>query len=244
MLLNNNVRVFYWRNKMYCTVADLQAILPEKVKIGDDNIGTPTPGRPSSTRSNISPDQALQYIRYAQQYIDARLRPYYSCPLRRTVSFETPFTSTVAAGTDVSVTVHDSGSFGLGMNVRLRSTFQYEECTVSDVPDFTHVVLATVVNSYDGGELSVVEYPDPIPLVTARMACSYILDRLFTSEQSPDVSNYGKTQRNLARNSIDDILAGEVLLFGQEHTGYRFVRGSVYNAYKSPAEIQRGEERE
>ena len=229
---------------MYANLGDLSAILPEKVKIGDDNIGTPTPGRPSSTRSNISPDQARKYIQYAQQYVDGRLRSYYSCPLRRVVSFETPITAPVVAGSDVSVMVHDSGSFGIGMNVRIRSAFQYEECIVSSVPDFVTVNLATVASSYDSGEISIVEYPDPIPLITARMACSYILDRLFTSEQSPDVSNYGKTQRNLARNGLDDILAGEILLFGQEHTGYRFVRGSVMSAYKSPSDVQRGEERE
>jgi len=70
------------------------------------------------------------------------------------------------------------------------------------------------------------------------------LDRLFVAEQSPDVSQYGKSQRNMARNSMDDILTGEVLLFGQEHTGRRFVRGSVLDAYNSPAEIQKGEEKE
>jgi hypothetical protein len=70
------------------------------------------------------------------------------------------------------------------------------------------------------------------------------LDRLFVSQQSPDVSNYGRTQRNIARDSIDDILSGEVLLFGQEHTGRRFVRGSLFDAYDSPAEVQKGQEKE
>ena len=65
---------------MYCTVDDLRRILPEKVAIGDDNIGTPSPGRTATKRSNISPAEAKQYIQYAQQYIDGRLRPYYSCP--------------------------------------------------------------------------------------------------------------------------------------------------------------------
>ena len=229
---------------MYCSVDDLRRILPEKVAIGDKNIGTPSPGRTGSQRSNITEDQAREYIQYAQQYIDGRLRPYYSCPLRRTISFESPLESIVAPGTDVSVTVHDSGSFAIGQAVRLRNRSLAEEAEVASVSSNTTVVLKTVVNSYTEGTLSVLEYPDPVPLVAARMACSYILDRLFSAEQSPDVSNYGKTQRNLARNAVDDILTGEVLLFGQEHTGYRFVRGSVFSAYKSPAETQKGEEKE
>jgi len=229
---------------MYCTVNDLRRILPEKVSIGDENIGTPSPGRTGSKRSNITENQAREYIQYAQQYIDGSLRPYYSCPLRRTVSFETPLESIVSAGSSVSVTVHDTGSFGIGMSVRLRGTSVAEETQVASVTNNTTLILTTVANSYSSGTLSIVEYPDPIPLVTARMACSYILDRLFSAEQSPDVSVYGKTQRNLARDAVDDILSGEVLLFGQEHTGYRFVRGSVFSAYKSPAEFQKGEEKE
>ena len=122
-----------------------------------------------------------------------------------------------------------------------------ETCEVSSTPTLTTLVLDTVVNAYstvNRSKISILEYPDPVPIVAARLACSFILDRLFVAEQAPDVSTYGRTQRNLARNAIDDILAGEVLLFGQEHTGRRFVRGSLVEPFKSPAEIQRGEERE
>ena len=130
---------------------------------------------------------------------------------------------------------------------RLQDKSKMETAVVADTPTLTTVTLESVQNSYltaDRSKISVLEYPDPIPLTVARLACSFILDRLFVAEQAPDVSTYGKTQRNLARNAIDDILAGEVLLFGQEHTGRRFVRGSLIEPFKSPAEVQRGEERE
>lgn len=58
-------------------------------------------------------------------------------------------------------------------------------------------------------------------------------------EQSPDVSTYGNTQREIAYELLDSILTGETLLLGQEHTGRRFVRGSLHNAYNSPADRQR-----
>lgn len=234
----------------YCTVDDLRRILPENVLIGDQNIGRPVPGRPGnqgSGRSNISPQESERYILYASQYIDARLRPFYECPLRRVKSFETEILSNISAGSSVTVTVHDSGSFVRGENVRLQDKYQMEVSTVEETPTLTTVVLTSIQNNYttvDGTKISILEYPDPIPLTVARLACSFILDRLFVAEQSPDVSTYGKTQRNLARNAIDDILAGEVLLFGQEHTGRRFVRGSLIEPFKSPADIQRGEERE
>lgn len=230
---------------MYADINDLRRILPEKVTIGDQNIGTPSPGRTATKRSTISPEEAIYYIRYAQEQIDAKLRTFYSCPLRRTITFETPLESIVNAGTDVSVTVHDSGSFAVGQTVRLRNSTVAEETEISSVTNATTLVLSTVVNSYTSGDLAILEYPDPIPLTTARMACSYIIDRLFTAEQSPDVSTYGKTQRDLATLSLDSIQLGQILLFGQELTGYRFVRGNVFSAYKSPAQpIQKGEDKE
>jgi len=234
----------------YCTVEDLRRILPENILIGDQNIGRPVPGRvgnQGSSRSNLSPDEAQRYISDATQYVDSRLRPYYSCPLRRTKSFETEILSDVSPGTSISITVHDSGSFIIGQHVRLQNKYQMETATVSGTPDMTTVTLDSVVNSYLSAEksrISVLEYPDPIPITVARLACSFILDRLFVAQQSPDVSNYGKTQRNLARNAMDGVLTGEILLFGQEHTGRRFVRGSLIEPFKSPADIQRGDERE
>ena len=233
----------------YCTVDDLRRVLPSKILIGDQNIGTPVPGRAGnqgSKRSNISPAEAEYYISYGQQYIDGRLRPIYVCPLRRIKSFETDFLNTIPAGQSVNVEVHDSGPFILGDLVRIQNKDRMETAEVSAVPNLTTVTLASVENSYssaDGAKISVLEYPDPIPILTARLACSFILDRLFSAEQSPDVSSYGKTQRNLARNAMDDILAGEVLLTGQEQTGRRFVRSTLLDKLDSPAEVQRGEER-
>lgn len=229
---------------MYCTVDDMRKVLPEKVSIGDANLGTPSPGRQGSKRSNITPDEAQIYIGYAQQYVDSRLRPYYVSPLRRIISFESELDAAVLMGSDVNITVRDSNNFGLGQVVRLKDKSKYENVTITEIVDSKNFIVDTVVENYLEGSVSILEFPDPIPLITARMACSYVLDRLFSAEQSPDVSQYGKTQRNLARNAVDDILHGEILLFGQEHTGYRFVRGSVLNAYKSPAEVQRGEEKE
>ena len=234
----------------YCTVDDLSRILPEKVKIGDSNIGTPSPGRPGNqgaNRSNISPAEAEYYINYASSYLDGRLRPFYSCPLRRIKSYETEVIFSITAGSNVIVTVNDSGPFLRGELVRIQDLSKMETTEVVTAPSITTIQLTTVVNNYDATDnlrISVLEYPDPVPLVTAQMACSFLLDRLWTSEQAPDVSKYGAAQRNLARAQIENILSGEVLLFGQEITGRRFVRGTLFDAYRSPAEIQKGADKE
>jgi hypothetical protein len=221
-------------------------VLPEKISIGDTNIGTPSPGRATTQRSNVTVAQAEAYIDYAQQYLDGKLRPFYSCPLRRTKVWEGTIESDISAGTSVGVIVRDSGPFNKGCTARLQNKDQYENVTVASVTDVTTIVLARVVSNYSATDtkISILEYPDPIPITTARLACAMILDRLFSAEQAPDVSTYGKTQRNLARDVVDGILRGEISLFGQEHTGRRFIRGSLFDAYASPAEIQKGEEKE
>ena len=233
----------------YCTVQDMENILPENIQIGRQNIGTPVPGRPGqgSSRSDISPSQAQYYINYASEYIDSRLRPYYLCPLRRVKTFETPIRSDVSSGSDVSVSVSDSASFIEHGTVRVQSSSIMETATISSVPDATTVILNGLSNDYsvdDGSLISVLEFPDPITIMATRFAVAFVLDRLFVGQQSPDVSEYGKAQRNMAKDSMDDILTGEILLFGQEHTGRRFARGSLFDAFKSPADVEKGQERE
>ena len=121
-----------------------------------------------------------------------------------------------------------------------------ENAEISDVNDLTTLVVNRVKNTYsmDNSKMSILEFPDPIPFINARLAVSYCFDQLFAAENSPNVSEYGKEQRALALNSLDSILSGTVLLFGQDHTGNRFVRGSLFDAYQNPTpEFQFGREK-
>lgn len=233
----------------YCSVSDVQEILPEKVQIGTTTIGSPNPGRPGvgASRSNISPSDTERLMILAEQYIDSRLKPFYLTPLRRIKSFETEALSDIVHGDGVIITVNDSGPFIRTEIVRIQDQNSMETCTVQNAPTLTTVRLVHVEHNYSSANnltISILEYPDPIPVIAARLTASFVLDRLFVSEQSPDVSQYGKTQRNLATLALDDILRGVVSLPGQDHTGRRFVRGSLLDRFSSPAEVQKGEEKE
>lgn len=230
---------------MYCTLNDVIALLPATVTIGTRNLGTPTIGAQVMQKNQITPDDMTNFIRYATQEVDSRLRPFYLCPLRRIKLFETEITNSVLPGTNISVRVHDSGMFAKGMMVRLQDRFYYESAIVSDVPDLNTVVIQSVASPYSqyNGVISILQFPDPIPLMTARMALSYGFDKLFAAEQSPDVSNYGVAQRTLAMNAMDNILAGSIMLTGQEWTGRRFIRMPLLDAFSSPVkELQFGRE--
>ena len=230
---------------MYCTVDDVSRLLPPTVSIGNKNIGTPTIGTTQMQKNQLTPDDVNYFIKYASQEVDARLRSFYLCPLRRIKTYETEVLNNVTSGTNVIVRVHDSGSFIKGDLVRLQEQFGYENCIVADIPDLSTVVLSSVISSY--GENTVIgslRYPDPIPLMVARMALSYAFDRQFTSEQVTDVSNYGKNQRDMAMNAIDSIITGVALLSGQEWTGRRFIRLPLHDASKAPVDdVQFGREK-
>jgi len=222
---------------MYCLVSDLQRLLPEKVTIGDTNIGVPVPGRESADRSNFTTAESKQFIQYSQEYIDGILRPIYVTPLRQTKAFETVITADVLAGSSVTVTVRDARVFSVGEVVRLQNSGDMETAEITDVSDTVTFTVDTVVGNYytaNSDQVSILEFPDPIKVTTARFAVSFMLDKLWAAEQEPDVSNYGKSQRNMGRDAIESILAGEIKLFGQEHTGRRFIRGSLIDAYGTP----------
>lgn len=230
---------------MYCTVEDVRRLLPTAIVVDDPNLGTPVPGRPTANRSDITSDQVRYYISYSQQYIDGRLRPYYVCPLRKVKVYEEKLPSSVTAGTSVNVSVRDSSYFNVGDEIRLQSTDDMETANVTAINSGTSITVDTVAGSYDStSKISIIKHPDPISIIAARFACGVIIDRLFTADQAPNVSEYGKTQRNLARNDLEDVLTGTVLLLGQNHTGRRFVRGSLFDAFKNPAEFNKGEDKE
>jgi len=231
---------------MYATIADMRRLLPNNVSIGDRNIGTPSPGR-TTGRSVITTTDAKQYIAYAQQYIDSRLRNMYLCPLIRAKSYETEILSNIHHGTNVVVTVRDTGSFEELSYIRLQNKSNMETTTVKTVNDLTTITLTSVAGIYlvaDNSKIAILEFPDPIPLIAARLAVSFAFDQLYVQTQSPDVSTYGKTQRNLARSELEDVLKGTILLNGQNYNGRHFVRGTLFDAYRSPAEITKGEDKE
>jgi len=229
---------------MYCTVENVITLLPENVTVGDENIGTPVPGKKDVKRSKLTPCEITEFIKFAQQEVDGRLRPMYVCPLRRCKIHETGFLNNVTSGNNVKISVHDTGPFAKGQLVRVQSDCDYEEAVIKEILNLDQLQVGRLVASYDADSLiSILEYPDPVPLITARLAASYAYDRLFAAEQSPDVSNYGNEQRKRAMFSIDSILTGTVILMGQEHVTKRFARMSLFDSFKTPTDdIQFGRE--
>jgi len=238
----------------YASLDDLRTLLPENITIGDITAVNTLSG----SRSSISTDAARTYLQYAAQFVDSKLSGLYLTPLRRVVEARSPIISNMMpSSTDVMV--DDVVKFRVGSCVRLVDTNGDEVNKIKDIPvDFDegngllcntrHITLNTPsLNAYDSGSKATIEmliYPDPISAMTARFAVSFMFDRLFTTDGSPDVSNYGKSMRNLAREDLDAILTGQARLKGQSFIGKRFVRQSLFDTFKLPGDGSPGQSKE
>ncbi len=68
------------------------------------------------------------------------------------------------------------------------------------------------------------DWPVPIRIICARIAVGHIYEELVSSDQEPNVSEYGQNMRALAYDELARIQSGILTLKGQIYTGHRFVR--------------------
>ena len=236
----------------YCTIEFMRALLPKTITIGPNNVTTPTLSSPTLANT-IDTRTAQLFINFASQEIDSRLSTVYVVPLHRIkVAKATIIQNCQKGGT--ALVVDDNGPFRAGCLVRIgdNSGSASEVNEVNILPDEAYSttslsLLSPVTRNFTVGNksiLSLIGYPDPIPLVCARIAVASIIDKQFVAEQNPDVSNYGKSQRTLASNALDELMAGTIRLNGQDFVGRRFVRTQVRDTMNTSAEIQRGSGKE
>jgi hypothetical protein len=238
----------------YASLDDVRALLPENVTIGDIVGPTPT----AAKRSTISTKVAQKYLMFAMQHVDASLTSIYLTPLKRvTVARSRIVHNMLPSSTDVMV--EDVTEFRIGECVKLSDTNGNEVGRIADIPvsfdegqgmlcNTRHLTLASpTLNAYDSGSSALIEmlvYPDPVTQMAAQFAVSFMFDKLFSTDGSPDISNYGKSQRNSAREKLDNIITGVTRLKGQQFVGHRFVRQQLFDGIKTPVDYTSGQYKE
>ena len=224
----------------YCTLEAMKSLLPPSMTVGETTQDQPTLQAPSGKES-YTPKAARKYVRLASQQIDSRLSPVYQAPLKRIKIHETELVGSVSKGGTI-IRVHDHGPFTVDSFLRISDDRTTDLYTVEDIGDDPAVmgqitISPSAVRDYTPGHnplVSLLEYPDPIPFICARLAVAIMIDRIFVAEQSPDVSHYGENLRSQAGTDIDLILSGQIRLHGQTHHGSRFGRYSIMNAVRLP----------
>lgn len=168
----------------------------------------------NSMSSTLTNEQVLQYIRWADENLDAWLRDIYRTPLKRVNRGSYPVVLDITAGDDF-LYLSDSTRFNEGDLVLLRDDVISQQLTIDDVPTDTKLEFTTpITSSYLAASTNVerIRYPDPIPKISARLAAAYFFDKFFSAQQDANTSNYGKYLRQLVYQDVNLITAGKIRL--------------------------------
>lgn len=222
---------------MYCSITEVERVLAQALvqALPNDsslqnllNIG--------ATRSlnNVSDELVNQYIMYAQSMIDGVLSQQYAVPFRECFINSWPVSSAVL-GSDV-VVFANAPLLEAGQTVILRNetTGVSETMTVESLSGASVTFTANITESdleLDNTVAMQPGYPPPIPQIAARIAASFLYDRLFSAQSDPNVSNYGKEMRAIAQGELNDILNGRSILKNQHRVGDRFGNAFLDSGY-------------
>jgi len=227
----------------YSTQSLIERILAQALTYGSpDSIGSPVDlmqiGNTLDTNL-ISEDVVEQYIQWADSEIDAAISELYITPLCQKSNFETGLLSDINDYNDYIITCNRC-PFYPGDNIILTDGTHEERHVIESVIDAVdrNVFTTTtpVIYAFRAEDTRVVRvgYPDPIPLVSARMAAANIYEKYFMSQSSPNESEYGKMLRKLARQDTNNILNGRTILHGQIRIGRRFFNSNLSDRYGLP----------
>lgn len=187
--------------------------------------GSPAPG-PSglipvtsigkSITDTVPDDVLYQFIRYADQNIDASISNLYRVPVERVNEGTFDLAVDITAG-DTQAILRDATKFIVDDLVLIRDddNVTSQEMTVQAIPnEATLEFTGPVTDSYLAVDARVerIRYPDPLPKISARLAAAAIYDKYFAAQVEGNQSDYGKQLRALAYQDINQILSGAIRL--------------------------------
>tara|TARA_Y100000034_G_scaffold8009_1_gene8756 strand:+ start:384 stop:1115 length:732 start_codon:yes stop_codon:yes gene_type:complete len=190
--------------------------------------------------SNLITDDILnEHIRNADMTVNGSLNEMYKTPLREYADLELALSVDIDAyNVDVIFSSPQAGVLVPGDIIVLSDGISQETHSVmSIINDFTIETTDEVSYVYSASSTRVlrIRYPDPIPLISAQLTAANIYDKYFASQASPNISDFGKTMRSIATNSLNNVLNGRTILHGQMRVGNRFFNSNLQDRYNLPA---------
>lgn len=165
--------------------------------------------------SSTVPDTTLyQYIRWADAQIDSAVSSIYRVPLQRVNRGTFNLAVDVTVG-DLYITMEDATLFIQDDVIILRDSLNLQELTIASIPTNYRLNLTVpVTNSYLAVDARVerIRYPDPIPLISSRLAAAAVYDKYFAAQVEGNQSDFGKFLRKQAWDDLDQICAGTIKL--------------------------------
>lgn len=223
----------------YCTVQDVQNVLAQSLTSATSatldvpgnliNIG-------NQLDTNVIPESIVeQYISYVDSEIDAALSVLYKVPLKEIVDLEGTLFSPISEY-NIYLVMDESYPLQIGDTIIIVEGVHEERHTIDEIID-NDIFSVSENISYEfssGARVVRVKYPDPIILISARMAAANVYDKYFAAESSPDVSRFGQYMRDQARSDLNNILNGRTVLLGPWRVGRWGYSPYMMTAYDLP----------
>jgi hypothetical protein len=190
--------------------------------------------------SNLVPDATVDsYIQMSDSEIDSFLNQMYITPLSESADIEVRLFSPIDEYNDYIIT-ETAMPFQIGDIIVLKDTVGEDRFTINsivgDAAKNIFGVAEPFLRTYAVEDTRVirVKYPDPIPLISARLSAANIYDKYFLSQSEPGKSDFGSQLRRLARVEINNILNGRTILHGVTRIGRRFYNPTLIDRYELP----------
>ena len=173
--------------------------------------------------NQVSESNVNGYIRNADHEIDSAISALYRTPLQELGVVESTLYSNIEEYNDYIITATPL-SLHIGDTVFLTDGTHEEKHIISEILDELDNNAFDTETAIEypfiaGTRVIVVSYPDPIPLISARIAAGNLYDKYFMSQSEPGKSDYGRLMREEAHQSLMEILEGTVILHGQHRIG-------------------------
>ena len=189
--------------------------------------------------SNLITDDVLnEHMRNADMIINSSLNEMYKAPLKEYADLELELAANIDEyNGDILFSTAQAGVLVPGDNIVLTGDLSQETHSVREIiNDYSIETEDQVLYTYMAETARVlrVRYPDPIPLISARLTSANVYDKYFSSQSNINQSDFGKTMRSLATQSLNNILNGRTILHGQTRIGNRFFNSNLSGRYNLP----------
>jgi hypothetical protein len=124
----------------------------------------------------------------------------------------------------------------------IRDDINLQQLTVAPYTDDTTLNFTTpLLEDYSSADTNIekIRYPEPIPLISAKLTASFIYDKHYAAQAEGNESNFGKKLRADAYSDINQILSGAIRISvpdANNYIGRRYVNGSLFDVLPTRAE--------
>jgi len=183
----------------------------------------------------VTEDIINSYIRYADSQINGKISSIYKVPICEIADFEGKLFSAIDNYNSYLV-LEDVCPVSVGDTIIITEGDIKERHTISEIIDEdtfdTEEEIQYQFN--EGARVVRVKFPDPLIIISARIAAANIYDKYFSSETAPNTSEFGEKVRELADSDINKILRGIIIFHGQHRIGRRFYNSNLIDQYGIP----------